>query len=374
MATVVIGCVTSKASDFAFTRIAHFNANEIDTFPGNAGINNNGEVIFGVHLPSGEEVIYVGDGSSLTPLIDTSGSIDSFFYHSRLNDSGQFAYRAIMDDGSQSLFRHSSSGEELIRITTNGIISFLPSINNNGKVSYTFREDSGLENKVYRWNGSNELLFEATGEYSYFNSITSIDDNGKVAVNAILSGGGDNLLLVDSGTKEVILDGTDIFASSATPALSYNGNIVFLASLTSGNGYAIGRYLENQEELIFGDDPTHLHVSNFPGINDSGDVAFMGAIDNVTQAFVYDETLNTVLSVGDELDGRIVAGLGLQGDGCINNYGHLALTIKFDDGSWGVYRVIPEPCSVLLLAAGGLILRKNASCRKRFTRARLKWR
>jgi hypothetical protein len=364
MATIAIGCVTSKASDFTFTRIAHYNAGEIGSLIGNASINNNGEVIFGVYLPSGDEVIYIGDGSSLIPLIDTSGPIDSFFYHSRLNDSGQFAYRAIMDDGSQSLFRHSSSGEELIRSTTLGSFSAIPSINTSGDVAYIAREDDVSPNYLYRWNGSEELILDTTGTYSSLGGWPSIADNGDIVINAQLSEGGDNLIIANSTSTEVILDGSGIFEGSAMPSISNNGAISFLGHLNSNNNSAIGRYYQNNIDLIFGDpDNEHpdIHINNFPGINDRGVVAFQAGIfsEGVTQAYIYDDELIPVLRTGDLLDGRIVAGMGLQGDGCINNYGHLALTIKFDDGSWGVYRAVPEPCTILLLAAGGLLLRRK---------------
>jgi hypothetical protein len=359
---VTLICSIVQAADYDFIRIANFDADEISTVPGNAAIKNNGDVIFTVSYPTGLERTFIGNGSVLTPVLDTAGPISSIFYHSRINDNRQFAYRAIMDDGSQSLFRHSSSGEELIRTTTSGSFSAVPSINSNGDVAYLACDDSISPYYLYRWNGSEELILDTSGAYSWLEGWPSIADNCDIVVNTKLNSSADNLIIANNNSTKVILDGTGIFEGEGVSVMSKNGSIAFFSPLNSNNRYAIGRYYQNNVELIFGDEgdePTNKHVSNFPGINDSGVVAFMGSIDNTTQGYIYDSALVPVLSVGDVLDNKIVSGLGLQGDGCINNLGHLAFTIRFDDGSWGVYAAVPEPCTLSLMVFGVLALRRK---------------
>ncbi len=359
---VTLICSIVQASDYNFIKIADFDADEISRFPGNAAINNNGDVIFTVNYPSGLERTFIGNGSVLTPVLDTEGPINSIFYHSRLNDNRQFAYRASMDDGTQALYRHSVSGEELIRTTTSGSFSSVPSINSNGDVAYLARNDSSSPDYLYRWNGSEELILDTSGTYSWLGGWPSISDNCDIVVNTKLNSSADNLIIANNNSTKVILDGTGIFEGKGMSAISKNGAIAFFSYLNSNSRQSIGRYYQNKVELIFGDEgdePTNKHVSNFPGINDSGVVAFMGSSDNITQGYIYDSALVPVLSVGDVLDDKIVSGLGLQGDGCINNLGHLAFTIKFDDGSWGVYAAIPEPCTLSLMVFGLLALRRK---------------
>lgn len=289
-----------QASDYIFTKIAQYDEDQIGNFIGNAGINNKGEVIFGIHLNSGDEIMYMGDGTSLTTLTDNSGPIDSFFWFSRMNDNGQFAYRAIMNDGSKSLFRHSSSGEELIRTTTSGDFSAVPSINSNGDVAYLARDDTGSPDFLYRWNGSEELILDTSGDYSWLGGWPSIADNGDIIVNTKNNGMADNLIIANNNSTEVVLDGIGIFEGEGVSAFSKNGAIAFFSQINSNNRAAIGRYYQDEVELIFGDEgdsPTNKHVSNFPGINDSGTVAFMGAIDNLTQGFIFDDALLSVLLI-----------------------------------------------------------------------------
>ena len=54
----------------------------------------------------------------------------------------------------------------------------------------------------------------------------------------------------------------------------------------------------------------------------------MGSADNITQGYIYDDSLIPMLSVGDLLDNKIVPGFGLQGDGCIGSFTSILLSLS----------------------------------------------
>ena len=68
-----------------------------------------------------------------------------------------------------------------------------------------------------------------------------------------------------------------------------------------------------------------------------------------------DDSLTSLVKVGDILDGKMITGLSFTGGGLFQN--SIAFGAFFEDGSQGIYTMnVPEPSSLLTLALGSLML------------------
>jgi hypothetical protein len=86
-------------------------------------INNAGTVAFFAELTNGRRAICTGDGSSVSVVVDTSGSFDEFIRFSRcpINDSGVIAFAADLDNGTSGVFTIDNGTVTTIVDTSSGV-------------------------------------------------------------------------------------------------------------------------------------------------------------------------------------------------------------------------------------------------------------
>jgi hypothetical protein len=75
----------------------------------NPAINDNGQVVFSATLTAGGKAVYIGDGTTLAPLVDTNGAFNDFSWTS-INNSGQVAFVGFPDAGQAGIYITSIGG------------------------------------------------------------------------------------------------------------------------------------------------------------------------------------------------------------------------------------------------------------------------
>ncbi|QDU32677.1 hypothetical protein KS4_07110 [Poriferisphaera corsica] len=419
-------------------------------------INSEGQVFFSAEL-IGENVIdetnrglwryREGHGTNMLARrghpsggdIESTGSIS----YARVNDAGQFAYRAIqyLDNFETDAFAI-MRGEGMVQhvIVDNGEHAtdlgdevvfassvYTPSMNNVGGLGFIARiEGPGITNENHNgiWYGDtngHELItrqgFAANGTDQWFNEFGSIrvNDAGQVAFNASLkpkvgqeyhpftdrglwAGTSDLLeMVMRSGDDAAGLNGLQ-YGQTLSFVMNTDGDVLYSSwllfdgvELNSEKGMWL--HSDGESELIA------VTGRSLPGLqewetvdyifsmnmNDLGQVVFTttvegdGVTDDNDRALWLrnaDGGLHLLLregelfdvdddAVGEDL--RMINDIDMYGysggeDGqtqSLNDSGELAVHLKFNDGSEGLFvldtmSTIPEPMTVGLMSAGGL--------------------
>jgi hypothetical protein len=134
-----------------FTTIAD-NSGPISTpSAGPFGLNNTGQVAFTATMDDGTRTIYVGDGLTLTPFVDSTSDF-SDFYHVSLNDSGQVAFYGVLADGGGGIFTGPDTvadkviavGDPLFGSTVHRLGFLEHNFNNLGQIVFRYDLENGI--------------------------------------------------------------------------------------------------------------------------------------------------------------------------------------------------------------------------------------
>jgi hypothetical protein len=360
-------------------------------------VNDAGVVAFTVSVfdsPQGTEGNFIGSGGPVTR-VATLGS-----------GGGQFnplSSPAIGDSGAVTFFGK-QSGVDLIRATGGGpatiasssgvpYASFLnpPSrMNVNGLVAFAAALDAGGEG-VYVSDGTNPhvTIADTTTAGGMFGggvgllfptfNRPAISDNGSVAFVASLTAGGAGIFIGNgSGPPVTIADTSGPMAAFGGVSINAAGKVAFQASTDAGT-QAIYTWLGGQLTLM-ADTTGALSALFNPSISDQGQVAFLADLHDGSRAIYLaksPQSLVEIISTDAQLMGLPVDNLGFGTDG-LNSTKQLAFAARL--GPWGfpqktpqaIFRVaVPEPTAVSLLLPGALALlrrrgrRARTSCTRR---------
>lgn len=314
-----------------------------------------------------------------------------------INNRGQIAFRAgrIADDGFSTIpgiYRAGADGR-LTTIVENerrfDFIGFNPSMNDFGSVSFAARVDGGAGDDyeaIMQGAGGNRVstIADTREEFAFFGFDTSINNRSEVAFKAELDNFDEGLFSGRTGVGPITthyLASTSVFDGTDTrPSINNSGNIAFSESIDFTLGIFAGqegsfRTVQAPDpdisvsepvlndrgvvafERSFVDDdlfvteivtgPTRGPVvpvvdtrgpfADFgfrpPALNNDGDVAFLGTLDDFTTTAVFvgpDPVADRVVAVGDTLDGDTVTGLRFCEEG-LNDSDQLTFIADFQD-------------------------------------------
>jgi hypothetical protein len=164
------------------------------------------------------------------------------------------------------------------------------SLNAKGEVAFRgFVIDTSSSGGLFLFSGGKlkTLIADNTAATSgdlVFPDSPSLNDSGSIAFVDLITGG---LFLASGGTISPLArpgdpaPGGDTFVQTSSPAINNNGQVVFLATLASGNqgvflasGGTITKIIAAGD--VFPDGSVFFAVFGNPSINDSGNVAFSG--------------------------------------------------------------------------------------------------
>ena len=126
-----------------FTPIAN-GSGSLSTIDDRPSMNASGRVAFQSLINDGTgEGIFIGDGSAVTPVADSSGEFQ-FFARPSLNDAGQIAFSATLDDNLEALFdgpdpvadRILKAGDTFDGGVIEGIVMDREGLNNLGEIAF----------------------------------------------------------------------------------------------------------------------------------------------------------------------------------------------------------------------------------------------
>lgn len=122
-----------------------------DVFTAAPSMNDSGQVVFAATLDDGGEAIYVADGTSLTPIADTTGPFSDLSW-SAINNLGQVAFVGELDAGGQGIYftsggetpqRVIGTGDELFGDTVHSVYLKDDGLNDLGQIAFIYRLESG---------------------------------------------------------------------------------------------------------------------------------------------------------------------------------------------------------------------------------------
>lgn len=227
-----------------------------DTFPGLGGIasvNGAGTIAFHGATGEAESGHFTGPNPGTDTLVDNSGPFESFLSQPVMNDGGEFAFVAKLDDvegedeevttGATGVFAGPDPEADLIADTSGTFQRFTslsPSINSSGEV--VFRGETVSAQGIYRGPDPElDQIADSAGDYGVFGE-AAINDAGTVVFQADLDSGGTGIFTgPDPMTDAVIRTGDTLFGAAVTDllfwghgALNNQGEIAFVYELETG--------------------------------------------------------------------------------------------------------------------------------------------
>lgn len=296
-------------------------------------LGDNGTVAFSARLNSALIGIFTGDGTSVKPIVDTSGSFTTLGTPS-INSVGTVAFWARLNDGSYGIFTSDGTTVTTIVGPSANSLGTNPAINDGKAVA--FEANGGIFTGS---GGSTTPVADTSGPFSSL-SFPSITITGTVAFRGTLDAGGTGIFTGSSGSTTTIIDDSGTFSGLSFPAINDGGMVVFWASRDAGgsgiftsNGTAVSTIADTDGPFTF---------FSTPSINDVGAIAFQGFLLSGAGIFTGpDPAGNKVIAVGDLLDGSSVAGLAFSREG-LNDAAQVAFFASLADGRQGIFRADPE--------------------------------
>jgi hypothetical protein len=375
---VVCSCgaaVSSAAGPYAFTNIADTTATYSEFYPLRAGrlpsINKHGEVAFWASLLDGTETIRKRSGNQVDTIADNSGIL-SMIRSPSISDNGTVAFTATTDDGRAGIFVGGGGTITTIADSTGSLDSFgvSPGINAEGNVAYSANFDTtGYAAFVFS-GGTTTTIADTTGPLSTIDS-PALNDSGAVAFWAFQDSGSspESIHLYQDGALTTIADESGPFSGfSSRPGITNDGTVVFQARFDTG-GTGI---FKSQSAILTPVVDTTGPFSGFRFLaaNNHGQVAFIGMLDSAGQGIFVgpDPTADKVIRAGDALFGSTLT--LIETSHALNDRGQIAFHYRLANGVSGiaVASPIPEPSTMVLIAAVGLSLGTSKPIRRRFAR------
>lgn len=324
-------------------------------------INNRGQVAFWGVDSSLEAGLFVGDGTSLRTIADTSGEFSFLGVGPAINDRGTVAFLAGLDSGdagyftgngeTTTLIADSSSRFDFQRIPTLDNLFGEPVINDRGQVAFRADLDRGGKGLFLSANDRIRTIANSNRQLSTFGITPDINSKGTVVFSAgtapvpgsievegqiipiaeLFQNAG--IFTTRNGRLRTIADTSDGFALfSSSPAINDRGTVAFIAVRPSG-----------EAEVLTGRGGRLTSIANgrhdfrsFGGvdINDEGTVAYLADFDaGGSGLFVGGQE---VISTGDSLLGSAVTDLNFLNKGFDDDF--VAFWAELADRRSGVFR------------------------------------
>jgi hypothetical protein len=334
---------------YRFTRIAdetgglRFNGSP-------AAINDAGMVTFAADTIAGPGV-FVGRGGPVSTVADTFDGF-RFFGFSSIDGRGEVSFFAFRDDGIGGFF--SGTHGETTLIDDSGLVfGFGGDCHSSRSGAFTtvhaFLEDGGQSIYAGR-NGTLRNIADTSGDFSGFDTDPSVNAHGQVGFQGNLRGGGTGIFVSDGGKVIPIADTSGAFAEfTGASSINNRGEVAFGAILKSDYGGFFrpdGIFVGSGGQVRTVVDSSGPFFSflafGHPTINDKGQVAFFGFLDNFQSGLFVgpDPVADRVILIGDPLDGSTVSGLSVFRD-YLNNAGQLVFTVLLGDGRTEIIRADP---------------------------------
>lgn len=364
---LLAGAASTWAAGYSFTRIAD-DSGSFASFGFAPSINNSGAVAFSATLDSFVNGIYRGSGGAATTI-----SFGGPYGEPSINDAGTVAFFDYSGGSSVSGATYTGSGGGLttiaeIDLSGYGGLGAGTSINSAGTVAFVGQLSGETYTHIYTSSGGPPTsIADNSGDFDSFHSGSpAINSSGVVAFSGNLAAGGQRIARGSGGPLTTIADTSGpLDALSADLSINTGGTVAFVGDLDAG-GSGIFTGSGGALTTVADDSGPFAFFGTTASINSAGAVGFFASTDGGDVGLFTggNPLTDSVILVGDALDGSTVASLGIGRFG-LNDNGQVAFYAALNDGRVGIYRadplVVPEPSTAALLGAGlaGLLMRRK---------------
>jgi hypothetical protein len=332
----------AHAGGYGFTRIAD-NQGPFHLFEPRFSMNEGGQVAFYALLDTQLEGIYVGDGTTLTTIVEEGGPV-GIAGQPCINNLGNVAFPGWTNTGLKTIHLAQKNGALVALYDSSGAFDAFGSqvsLNDSNTVAFTARLDSGMIG-VFTGNGQTGSLktIDTTTTAGYF-SPPRINATGVVAYGKATPSSSIGIYVSNAGAITSIAQPTGPFAAVYGSSLESHGFVAFTADLMAG-GHGI--YVRRASSPTITIANTTGIFSQFDGIsiNSVGEVAFAPKLDNGHDAvYVYRNGQHIkVIEEGEPLFGSVVSTIQTHTTQ-MNNKGQVAFMYWLTDGRHGIARATP---------------------------------
>jgi len=341
----------ARAVTFRFINIAD-TTGPFSHFESTPVLNNDGTVAFVARSDTAEEGIYIGDGTFITTIADTSGPLSSVYYNRRvsINNHGVVVFNGRLDNNSQGVYA-GDGNSPFVTLADDGppILGNLYgelSLNDAGVIAF----NSGREDR-HRWgiykvaDGNWTTVDENSTDFNEFR-FSSQNNQGQVAYYAEGQRGDFAAIRLGDGINptHTVADYTDGFTHLWMGEINDHGQVIF-----GGNSAADGQglYVGDQNGFtkltdVSGPYSQLITLSTYmgpslPAINNNGDVAFVAKRDGSQLPGIYrglDPATDLVIQAGVPLFGDVLS--EFRFDRALNDDGSLAFFYRLDNNVTGI--------------------------------------
>ena len=282
-------------------------------------INDLGDVSFAANLAPGfDQAVLRGNGTELTTIATTTEEFNFFGFDTSVNNSGEVAFKAELDNFDEGLF--SGSGGE---VTTH----------------YLNSTDVFLDGQQVRFGGND--------------SRPSINNLGDIAFDETIQPAFDSGIFVGREGSFRTIAAPDPNRSVQEPVLNDEGTAAFETSFFDETGQFVTAIVKGNPLTTVADTTGPFGFFGFrpPAINNNGDVAFSAILDDdFPNTSIYvgpDPKKDRVIGTGDKLDGATTSNVSFCEEG-LNDSGQVAFIARLDDPSapegrrTAVFRATPK--------------------------------
>lgn len=381
-------------SDYVFTEIIRYGDDLGDgalIYIRQPAINNRGDVVFFAKTDSGIESIYTWRSGQFRRIVHNSSSnFSAFGWAASINDSGLVAFTAETNAGDIGIFTTTDGSSVTTIADTSGSIDQLrlhyacnlsngvgPSLNNSGQVAF-WAKASGQE-KIFLGDGSTTQEVESVSASDYDLCVRpAINDAGHVVYIRAQYMGYADLRYWDGTVGETIVqshiaeDKTPYFSfkggrgNGHLPALDDSDRVGFMATASDRNSESVYVFENDVVTQVATNAGTAFDTFERPFLNDAGGIIFNSDLNSSSSGIFTgpDPVLDCVAKTGDTILGSVVNRPRIFRGG-FNDHGHVVFESSFSDGRpCGLFLAVPEP-STLALAALALLSLAFYSYRRR---------
>lgn len=349
-ALVFVHCAcagNAEAIAYSFRNIAD-QTGPFTNFGGAPVINDAGDVAFEATLDDGTEGIFSGPDPGTDTIVDDSGVFDTPIDLPSINGEGTVAFRAWLDPtpenifGLRGIFTNADADFETVADENDsrfGAGFNSPSIADDGTVAFDAIDNFG-NFAIYTANDLGiETVADETGPLSVLFAASINDAGTTVAFYADYAGGGGIFTGADL-PDDLVADSSGSYFQFGIPAVNDADTVIFRATLDAG-GSGIFSGPNPTADRIVGTGGPYAGFSGY-SINDEGTVVFAAELDAGGLGIFTgtDPVADAVIRTGDPLFGSTVSFVALSREN-LNDNGEVAFLYELADGRSGVAIAAP---------------------------------
>lgn len=341
---------TAAAISYSFRNIAD-QTGLFTNFGGAPVLNDAGDVAFEATLDDGTEGIFSGPDPGTDTIVDDSGVFDTPIDLPSINGEGTVAFRAWLDPddehflGLRGIFTGDDPDFDTVAdeddpLFAAGLSS--PSIADNGTVAFDAIEGSFGNFGIYTVSatGTQTTIADNAGPFTGTLFASSINDAGTTVAFYADYGSGGGIFTGDDLPDDLVADSSGPYFQFDIPAVNDADTVIFRATLDSG-GSGIFSGPSSTADRIVGTGGPYAGFSGY-SINDEGTVVFAADLDAGGLGIFTgtDPVAHKVIRTGDALFGSTASFVALSREN-LNDNGEVAFLYELANGRSGVAIAAP---------------------------------